>query len=348
MQAAANGFLYVLDRGTGALISATPYVPVNWATGVDLSNGRPIESPEARYSERGKPFVSAPGQRGAHSWQSMAYNSETGLLYIPAMINSSELGVDVHSKPSRYASNSGATAQPAPNALPDFSRLIAWNPATGVAAWHIDSPTPTASGVLVTGGALVFKGNTDGLMQALDAKSGKTLWQFDTRGRLEAAPITYEVQGRQYIALVAGTHGTHAGEAPRLLVFALGSNKKLPTVEPLPRPTPPTSFGSPLQISQGTKLYQRYCTRCHGSTSEDRAAFLRLSASPQLANKEQWRLTVFAGQHEQKGMPGFFAEISEADAESIRGYVVEQAHRPTVCTRTGPISPDGRSAACGP
>ena len=348
MQAAANGFLYVLDRSNGVLISATPYVPVNWATGVDLGSGRPVENPEARYSERGKTFVASPGQRGAHSWQAMAYNPDTGLLYIPAMINSSELAVDIHAKPSRYASNSGVTAQPARNALADFSRLIAWNPVTGVAAWHIDSPTPTASGVLATGGSLVFEGNTDGLLQALDAKSGKTLWQFDTQGRLEAAPITYKVQSRQYIAIVAGTRGTQAGEAPRLLVFALSGNKKLPKAETLAKRTPPTSFGSTLQTLQGAKLYQRYCTRCHGSASEDSAAFLRLSDSPQLADKEQWRLTVFAGQLEQKGMPGFFAEIAQADAESIRAYVVEQANRPSNCTPTVPLSPDGRSVACEP
>ena len=346
IQAAANGFLYVLDRSNGSLISATPYVPVNWATGVDLGSGRPVENPEARYSERGKTFVASPGQRGAHSWQAMAYNPETGLLYIPAMINASELAVDIHAKPSRYASNSVVTAQPARNALTDFSRLIAWNPATSIAAWHIDSPTPSTSGVLATGESLLFKGTAGGLLQALDAKTGKTLWQFDTQGRLEAAPITYEAKGRQYIAIVAGTRGTHTNEVPRLLVFALGSKQKLPSSEPLVRPTPPTSFGSTQQLARGSLLYKRFCTRCHGSLREETASFWKLAASPNLGGSQQWRLIVFAGQLEGKGMPGFFAEITEADAESIRAYVIEQAQRPSTCNPTSATGTGGVRLTC--
>src|SRR5262249_43027722 len=110
MQAAANGFVYVLDRATGKLISATPFVPVSWAKGIDPATGRPQENPAARYSRTHKPFVVQPGPRGAHSWHPMAFDPVNGLLFIPAMLSSAELSVDAQPV-SRYALASETSAR---------------------------------------------------------------------------------------------------------------------------------------------------------------------------------------------------------------------------------------------
>ena len=107
MQAPKNGFFYVLDRTNGKLLSAKNFVPVNWATGIDMATGRPIETPEARYYKTGKPFIGSPGATGAHSWHPMAFDPKTGLVFIPANIAAFPYFPDSDWKPSKLGFNVG-------------------------------------------------------------------------------------------------------------------------------------------------------------------------------------------------------------------------------------------------
>jgi PQQ-dependent dehydrogenase (methanol/ethanol family) len=338
MQAAANGFVYVLDRTNGELISATPFVPVNWATRVDLSTKRPVENPDARYSRTRKPFVIHPGPRGAHSWQPMAFDSVNGLLYIPAMLNGAELSVGEPQSPSRYAVNSGTTVNHPDGFATDASRLVAWDPVQKKARWNVNRSSPVASGVLATAGSLVFQGSTEGGLEALAADTGALLWKFDARTSITAAPITYEVNGIQLIAVVAGAGGARlleggpvavrpAHNTPRLLAFSLQGTAQLPVSAAADSVShAPDSFGTPAQLKTGKALYDRYCARCHGEGAVNAGPLRDLKHSQRLADPRQWQLVVYAGLLTSTGMPGFMAELSPDDVEAVRAHVVQRAH----------------------
>jgi PQQ-dependent dehydrogenase (methanol/ethanol family) len=203
MHADRNGFLYVANRKTGRLISAKPFVPVNWATGINLETGRPIEVPGMRPTLTHEAHV-CPSMMGGKNWQPMSYNPGTGLLYIPALnlcVAEKEDKVEYH-KGLMYIGINPFTLYTGPGGY--NGELIAWNPLTQAAAWSIHEPLWYLSGVLSTGGGLVFYGTLDGWFKAVDAKSGKLLWKFYTGSGVNAAPITYEVGGRQYVAVVSG------------------------------------------------------------------------------------------------------------------------------------------------
>jgi quinohemoprotein ethanol dehydrogenase len=349
LQAAANGFVYVLDRATGQLISATAFVPVTWATGVDLTTGRPQENPAARYSRTGKPFVVQPGPPGAHSWHSMAFDPMNGLLYIPAMLNAAELSVDKDAPLGRYALTSATAFRRPEGSAPDASRLIAWDPVNQKAMWSLDRATPVASGVLATAGSLVFQGSTNGTLEVLSADTGKSLWKFDAGTSITAAPITYEAAGTQMVSVVAGAGGRQlleggraaashvpAHNTPRLLAFSLNGTAQLPAAAPagsLPFQTPAT-FGTSAQVGSGKTLYERYCARCHGEGTINAGPLKDLKQSQLLADAPQWRRVVYAGLLRSAGMPGFMVELSSKDAEALRAYVVECAHDADTATAT--------------
>jgi quinohemoprotein ethanol dehydrogenase len=338
MQASANGFFYVLDRVTGQLISAAPFVPVNWAKGIDLNSGRPIENPAARYSKTQKPFEIQPGPHGAHSWHPMAFNPRNGLVYIPAMENAATLSVDKTEKSSRYALTRGAVVTPTTET--DTSHLSAWDPSLQKEVWRVEQDTPSASGVLATAGGLVFQGSTRGSLHAYHADTGKELWSTDTQASVTAAPITYETSGQQFVAVVVGSGGaialeggqraattTRLGGTPRILVYSLAGKATLPTTSiAADVPLPPKPFGKPDQLLKGKSLYARYCARCHGENVINAGLLKDLRQSTLLADTAQWKLTVYAGLLTSKGMVGFMAELSPADAESIRAFVVGRAN----------------------
>ena len=204
MQANKNGFFYVLDRKTGKLISAQTFVPINWASGVDPKTGRPIENPGIRYSETGKPVRMMPGPLGAHSWQPMAYNPNTGLVYIPAQEIGQEFTPVKDFKPSPMGWNLGVAAGPTPDVK---GRLLAWDPVHQKEAWRVEYLGPWNGGVLTTAGNLVAQGDAAGNFNVYRADSGEKLWSMFGAMRVMAGPITYEVNGEQYIAVMAGWGG---------------------------------------------------------------------------------------------------------------------------------------------
>jgi glucose dehydrogenase len=235
MQAPKNGFFYVLDRLTGEFISAEPISRVNWASGIDKATGRPIETPQARYFEGAVEIY--PGPRGAHNWHPMSFNPSTGLVYIPGQENSfvfrsdpaSALGVvfgrgapppATAASPPVVPASIGAAA---PAGQPGF--LVAWDPVAQKERWRLHLATRENGGTLTTAGHLVFSGSATGMFFAHDARTGQKLWETQLYPNV-GTPVTYLLDGRQYIALLTGTLGnTPPG---KVLAFALDAKESLP------------------------------------------------------------------------------------------------------------------------
>jgi quinohemoprotein ethanol dehydrogenase len=232
MQAPKNGFFYVLDRLTGAFISAAPIAAVNWASGIDAS-GRPIENPGARYEEA--PAEIFPGPRGAHNWHPMSWHPSTGLMYIPGQENSFLFRSDPSSQLGVVFRGGGAPLAPAtpvvlpmigpraPQGQPGF--LVAWDPVRQEERWRVHFSTRENSGTLATAGNLVFHGSASGLFAAHDALTGEVLWEMPIHASI-GSPVTYELDGRQYIAVLAGP--TTNNPPGRLFVFAIDGNASVP------------------------------------------------------------------------------------------------------------------------
>ena len=211
MQAPKNGFFYVLDRATGKLISGAPYVFTSWATGIDKETGRPIETEAARY--RYTPVRLSPSPVGAHHWPPMAFNPTTGFVYYPGQETSSVFAMEEKFEFKEGQWNLGIRrgntpgAKPVPPPPPDPKAptpggfFVAWDPVAQKPAWKI--PFLSSGGALSTAGQLIFVGNSAGKFFALDPLSGKTLWEAQL-GQGVATPISYELDGKQYIAVMSG------------------------------------------------------------------------------------------------------------------------------------------------
>jgi len=285
MQAPKNGFFYVLDRQTGEFISAENYVTVNWADGVDAKTGRPNIKPEARYSTAAKPFLALPSPFGGHNWQPMSFNPNTGLVYLPTREMAFPYIADGDFETKDLAVNLGisllAASMPEDPAVRKAvkaatkGRLVAWDPVAQKEVWGVDMPVPWNGGTLSTAGDLLFQGNAKGNFVAYDAKTGEQKWSFFSQTGIVAAPMTYSVNGEQYVAVMAGWGGAvplvvgeFVSEAVktntnRLLVFKLGGDKTLPVLNVKPRQlTLPEVTASAEDVEQGKALYHTYCGGC--------------------------------------------------------------------------------------
>ncbi|HXH02440.1 MAG TPA: methanol/ethanol family PQQ-dependent dehydrogenase [Candidatus Competibacteraceae bacterium] len=209
-----NGFFYVLDRSNGQLISATPFVTKQtWTSGVDMKTGRPIETgnrpgdpAKSADGKKGETVAVAPSFLGAKNWMPMAYNKDTGLFYVPA----NEWGMDIWNEPITYkkgAAYLGAGFNIKPLYEDYIGALRAVDPKTGKIVWEYKNNAPLWGGVLTTAGNLVFTGTPEGYLKAFDAKTGKELWKFQTGSGVVGCPITWEMDGEQYIAVPSGWGG---------------------------------------------------------------------------------------------------------------------------------------------
>ncbi|MDD9941247.1 MAG: PQQ-dependent dehydrogenase, methanol/ethanol family [Myxococcales bacterium] len=352
MQAPKNGFFYVLDRATGELLSAEAFAQVNWASGIDKKTGRPQINPEAFYWKTGKPWIAMPGPYGAHNWQPMAFNPETGLVYIPASSNMFPYVHDPTWKPVKIGFN--VALFPPASATPDDPKVLAqalavtrgflqaWDPVAQKEVWKVEHPGFWNGGVLSTAGGLVFQGTAAGNFSAYDAKSGKRLWAFETQAGVLAAPVTYAVDGVQYLTVVVGwggaaalsagvaaQKGALAGNKSRVLTFRLDATGKLPTAEPPPVPqqAPPTRFGDQAKNQQGMALFHTHCMTCHGSSAVMAGGVLPdLRWSKALGSPERWNKIVLSGSHENQGMVGLSEVLSPEQSDAIRAYVVSRAN----------------------
>ncbi|HEX7759344.1 MAG TPA: PQQ-dependent dehydrogenase, methanol/ethanol family [Caulobacteraceae bacterium] len=351
MQAPKNGFFYVIDRATGKLISANAFVPMNWAKGVDPATGRPIENPEARYGDTKRPIVMMPGPTGGHSWQPMAFDPKSGLVFIPANLAGFPYVPAANWKPSALGFNVGvdfgAAAMPADAKVREGAlkattgALIAWDPVARKERWRVSYKGPWNGGLLATAGGLVFQGTATGDFDAYAADTGARLWSAPVQTGVMAAPMTYEIDGEQYVAVLAGWGGVWAmapgllaeksgpvRNVSRLLVFKVGGRAALPAPRPIATLPldPPPSTASAETIKAGGALFGRYCGVCHGDAAVGGSLVPDLRRSGALNSADAWRAIVYGGALKSEGMISFGAVMSAADAETIRHYVIHRAN----------------------
>jgi len=201
LQANRNGFFYVIDRSNGKLIRAESYAKVSWSKEKDAI-GRPTPSKDGSPTPEGNKVC--PGAAGATNWMSPTYDPQTKLFYVTAREQ-----CDVFSTaPQPYDAGHayyGSAYFPNDDAAPFYGALRAIDPATGKIKWEWKHPSPTWSGVLSTAGRVVFTGDAEGNFIVLEAASGKVLWHFQCGASVYSSPMTYAVDGKQYVAVAAGT-----------------------------------------------------------------------------------------------------------------------------------------------
>jgi len=337
MQAPKNGFFYVLDAKSGELLSADPYVAgVNWAKRVDMKTGRPVMNPEAQYARTGKGALVSPFYGGAHNWQPISFSPVTGLVYIPAN-QSSYAYVATHEDDNPMGqklsiSFAGNQAFMRKLKTPPVSEgfLLAWDPVNRKEVWRAPLGDGRSGGALATAGGLVFAGNSANQFAAYRADNGMKLWSADTQTGTMAGPVSYELAGEQYVAVVAGFRQTGDYYAPnysRVLVYKLGAAGKLPDPVPFPDPVlnPPAAFGGQEVVSHGEQLYGRFCSTCHGADGLSRGMFPDLRYSPALATQAAFAQVVIDGVRSQNGMVSFSRAMTPQDVEAVRAYVVSRA-----------------------
>ena len=346
MQAPKNGFFYVIDRTNGELISAENYVPINWATHVDMETGRPVENPANNYFNT--PALTTPGPLGGHNWQPMAFNPDTGLVYIPAQ---EMLFVYSHDKDFKYNRKTWNTGQqvemtylpknPDELAMVDkatFGYLLAWDPVAQKEVWREQYQRPWSGGLLSTAGDLVLQGTSDGRFIAFDAASGEILWSVDTGQGIIAPPITYMIDGEQYIAIQVGYGGAYAlaGAFPsanknpaqngRMLVFKLGGEEMSPPVQSIAQVNPvvPSMTTDALTIARGEYEYHEHCQFCHGAGVIGGGVIPDLRYLDEVGHKT-FLGVILGGMHSEKGMASFKDVLSLEQANQIQAYIISQA-----------------------
>ena len=344
MQAPKNGFFFILDRVSGELLSAEPYVPVTWATHYDITTGRPVEAEGAGYVD--KPFNLKPTGLGGHNWHPMAYSPDTGLVYIPALDfmapieNQDEYLFNPRQWNLGYKTNASPFGHIITQAIMRASvdsYLLAWDPVTQREVWRAPNPIIGNGGVLATAGNLVFQGNSANQLVAFDAINGEAIWQFDAQQGIMASPVTYSVDGEQYVAVLAGRGGGLSMmigmETPpsstirRLLVFKLGANSALPQFDDVAaRVAPPARMDvTDDELMAGGAKYMALCARCHGAmlVSDGSVPDLR-----RLDNiwYDKFDDVVLNGMMQEAGMPGFKADLTQAETRNIKAYVLHKAN----------------------
>lgn len=345
LHAAKNGFFYVIDRQDGRLISAEKLGKVTWAERVDLATGRPVETPGARY--RDKNVLLWPSFQAVHHWTPQSFSPLTGLVYVPTLempFPFGDEGVDKSSWNPKPLTPEFAGFSPGDGDVPKDggkSILKAWDPIAQKQVWSVESPGISEGGTLATAGNLVIQGRADGHLHAYSADHGKDLWSFDAGVAITGVPITYSVDGRQYVAITSGplngataAYGsvsarwgwTSRGYPRRLLAFALDGKAALP-------PVPAPSFAKPLAapefkidsglVETGSREYVR-CVLCHGTGVVAGGNAPDLRASPVLLSAAAFAAIVRDGTLVSRGMPQF-AELSDTQLESLRHYVRAKA-----------------------
>jgi quinohemoprotein ethanol dehydrogenase len=323
----------VLDRHTGKVISAEKLGKVTWADHIDLATGRPVENPNIRY-ETGQSII-YPFNSGLHSWMRMAYSPATGLVYVPTMQMATRfhrgepedsdfnvLGLNIASVGGDPGDGKGA--------------LIAWDPAAQKARWRVPLDALWNGGAISTAGNVVFQGAADGWFSAYDARTGASLWRANAGMGIIAAPMTYSLGGRQYVAVLAGYGGSAAvlsdimnvgwkyNGPRRLLVFALDGKAVLPPFEPptlkVSAQDNPTEVLDAKEVATGKAMYMA-CAACHGRNLVGvggPAPDLRESAIA-LSPEAFWSVG-HDGTRIERGMPGF-GMFGKPQIEALRQYI---------------------------
>ena len=364
MQAPKDGIFYVLDRETGAFISGTPFVYVNWTTGIDSVTGRATVNPAAIY--RHAPSLIFPTQAGGHNWPPMAFNRQTGLVYITALEEGMVMSTEpaYRWKPGEFNMGAWAALGSLPPSLPGVapaamarlraeaarhpsmapqSWLVAWDPVRRNARWRRPlGRTEIEGGVLTTAGNLVMHGTADGRLLAWSADSGvaKGEWQVGTG--ILAAPASYELNGEQYVAVAAGYGGALEPAYPpasaptryqnygRLLAFKLGgAAPRLPpklTTDSTPEP-PPLPELAKANSDHGQQLFSRHCAACHsGRGNTQRSAYPDLYRMS-AATHARFADIVLAGALKDFGMASFADVLTPDATRDVHAHLVREQRR---------------------
>jgi quinohemoprotein ethanol dehydrogenase len=337
MQASKNGVFYVIEAATGKVLSAKLYVPTaSWMTGFD-ANFRPMLNPEANYGKIGKGFHVVPSAGGAHSWHPMAFSPDTGLMYIPTNYSSFPLVAEAGAKMGNQLLSINVAKRPndpAPKLDGTGSYLLAWDPVNMKEVWK--QPLGSSrSGVMTTAGNLVFQGGSvPRSFSAFRADTGERVWTTDTQANIVGGSASYEVEGKQYVAVVGAGQGGFGGSywAPnhaRLLVYTLGGKAVLPPAEPYTAPplNPPPEFGDDAVIARGQAKYNAHCSTCHGNDGRVSSVFPDLRYAGPLWSADAFKAIVIDGVLQPNGMVSFRKVLTPQDAEAIRAYVVRLAHQ---------------------
>lgn len=349
MQAPKNGFFYVLDAASGEFISAGQFASrVNWAKGIDPKTGRPIFDREAAdYWTKGEGKLVFPGPLGAHNWQPMSFNPQTGLVYIPQQSNAEYFNPDKKAAtPELGKWNVGVKLpelQESKEELAELAKLFsgklqAWDPVKQKEAWSVEYPMTNNGGTLTTAGNLVFQGTSFGYLYAYTADTGKRLWQQQVSSAVIAGPITYEINGEQYVAFNVGMGGSFGlgfgvvGEQSpvvpdaRLFVFKLGGKEPMPELirRVMTVPAPPPMTASAESVEAGARLYADNCGACHGFGAYSANAIPDLRyLTPE--KHEQFSAIVY-GSRAHLGMPPIGGRLQPGDIEKIHAYLIKRAH----------------------
>jgi len=338
MQAAKNGFFYVLDRATGELLSANNFVPVTWASHIDMETGRPVEIEENVYGVEEAKRVT-PGPMGAHVWHSMSYSPDTGLVYIPAQEN-----VFSYTRPATYehqemawniSLNPDAELAEGVAEFRNVGYLLAWDPVTNSEAWRIPHDTDWNGGALATAGNLLVQGSADGRLVIYRADDGTPLWEMPIQTGAVTGAISYVAGGHQYIAVAAGWAGavpilggggtTPTHNAPmRILAFRLGGTASLPSPAAPGDITVPEVDAGEAVLADGAANYDRVCRTCHGFNviSGGMIPDLRYMSS---ATHDEFFDIVLGGKRAEKGMASFADTVTREQAEAIYAYIVTES-----------------------
>ncbi len=340
-QAPKNGFFYVLDRATGELLAADKYGAANWASHVDMTTGRPVLAPQSDFSKEDQLIY--PNPNGAHDWHSMSFNPATGLAYIPAF----DVPWVYSTKPGfRYFYDIGVPAdelarmtagQPA---VEKGGFLRAWDVANRRLKWQVKLPSTWNGGTLTTAAGLVFQGAGDGYFSAYDAASGERLLHVFTGTSIMAAPITYSLGGKQYVAVAAGYGGsgmlsigaaaavkTYENNGRLLVLTPGGAEVPLPRKRdvPLGPPVVDNTGVPPLdaaRTARGRELYLQ-CAGCHGTAGST-------GMLPNLARVKalgrDGLAAILNGALEPNGMPNFGDTLSAEDVDVLYEYVSRGLH----------------------
>ena len=346
MQAPKNGFFYVIDRTNGEFLSAENYVKVTWASKVDPATGRPEKIDLGDYETSLKLIF--PGALGGHNWMPMSYSPETGLVYIPAQELYMPFGKD-----NKYEYDEGGwntagdlTVMAPPKNLLQLSllvrsvrgRLSAWDPVQQKEVWKQYLTLPWNGGVLSTSGNLVFQGTSDGELVAYDAQTGEKKWSKDLQTGIIAAPITYSIDDKQYVTVIAGYGGVFALQAglppknsggpinARIVTFSLEGNTELPQRPVnINMPKPPPPIEDQASIARGEDLYHWECHVCHGAGAMGGGVIADLRFMTEETHEKFMEITL-GGLYTEKGMVGFARRLSEEDAEDIHAYLIQRAN----------------------
>ena len=339
MQAAKNGFFYVLDRTNGELLSANNFVPVTWASHIDMTTGRPVEIEENLYTVEEAKRVT-PGPFGAHPWHPMSYSPETGLVYIPAQENvfSYTRTATYEHKEMSWNLSFNPDVEMAEGVAEFVNKgyLIAWDPVSNSEVWRIPHEKDWNGGILSTAGDLLIQGASDGRFVIYRASDGQPLWEMPIHTGAVAGPISYAVDGEQYIAVAAGWAGaipilgggvTATHNAPmRVLAFKLGGTATLPVTESPEIVSVPEVNADEDTLAEGTLLYDNICRTCHGFfvVSGGMVPDLRyMSAQTHL----EFEAIVLGGSRAEQGMASFADLLTPEENDAIYAYIVGEAEK---------------------